>query len=219
MSIITMATSKGGAGKTTVAQVLLGALASRGYHVAAIDADFNHTLSNWARTFAAYPIDVQTELDETKIVPLAAELEAGRDAVVIDTAGAAAQATVFAIGCADLVIVPIQLSSSDVVEAIKTIRLVRSASEMTRREILARVLFTDYQPNTNIAAHTEREVKRYGLPTMRSKLHRLVAFKEMTFTGEVPAAGAAGAQVEELLGELGELGILGAPEEPMLTGT
>jgi cellulose biosynthesis protein BcsQ len=41
------------------------------------------------------------------------------DLVVIDTAGAASQATIFAIGCADLVLVPIAPSSADIVEAIK----------------------------------------------------------------------------------------------------
>ena len=101
MSIITMATSKGGAGKTTVAQALLGTLARHGHRVAAIDADFNHTLSSWVSTFAAYPIDARAELDETRIVPLAAELEEKHELVVIDTAGAATQATVFAIGTAD----------------------------------------------------------------------------------------------------------------------
>ena len=89
MSIITIATSKGGAGKTTLAQVILGTLAGRGHQVAAIDADYNHTLADWVRTFASYPIDMHHELDETKIVPLAGELEEKNDLVVIDTAGAA----------------------------------------------------------------------------------------------------------------------------------
>jgi chromosome partitioning protein len=208
MSIITMATSKGGAGKTTVAQALLGTVARHGHRVAAIDADFNHTLSRWVSTFATYPIDARAELDETRIVPLAAELEEKHDLVVIDTAGAATQATVFAIGTADLVLVPIQLSSSDIVEAIKTVRLVKSASEMTRRNIPARVIFTDYQPNTNIATHTEEEVRRYELLALDTKLNRLVAFKEMTFTGEVPHGGTAGVQVNMLLKELKALGAL-----------
>ena len=121
VSVIAVASSKGGAGKTTVAEVLLGALAERGATVAAIDADFNQTLSKWVQTFSSYPITATVEIDETKIVPLAGELADRHDVVVIDTAGAATQATVFAIGCADLVIVPVQLSSSDVVEAIKTV--------------------------------------------------------------------------------------------------
>ena len=208
VSIVAVASSKGGAGKTTVAEVLLGALAERGATVAAIDADFNQTLSKWVQTFSSYPITATVEIDETKIVPLAGKLADQHDVVVIDTAGAATQATVFAIGCADLVIVPVQLSSSDVVEAIKTVGLVKSAAEMTRQNIPARVLLTDYQPNTNIANHIEAEIKRYGLPMFNAKLNRLVAFKEMTFTGDVPASGRAGEQVEKLIQELKALGVL-----------
>ena len=133
MSIITVATSKGGAGKTTIAAAILGALAEREYHVAALDADLNRTLCNWIEVFARYPITAKAELDETRIVSLAGELEETHDLVVIDTAGASMQATVFAIGCADLVLVPIQLSSSDVVEAIKTVKLVESASGNPKR--------------------------------------------------------------------------------------
>ena len=98
-------------------------------------------------------------MDETKLVPTAGLLEEEHDLVVIDTAGTRTQATVFAIGCADLVLIPIQVSSSDVIEAIKTVRLVESASQMTKRTIPARVVFTDFQPNTNVTEHTESEVK------------------------------------------------------------
>jgi len=208
MSIITVATSKGGAGKTTIAQVILGTLAERGYNVAAIDSDLNSTLATWVESFTNYPINVHAELDETKIVPLAGELEKTNDLVLIDTAGAAAQATVFAIGCADLVIIPIQLSSADIVEALKTLKLVQSASKMTRRDIPARVCFTDFQPNTNIAEHAERELEKYELPAMKAKLNRLVAFKEMTFTGVVPSTGTARAQIDVLLEEIKSLGAM-----------
>ncbi len=208
MSIITIATSKGGAGKTTVAQVIAGAACERGLSVGAIDADYNHSLSDWVRTFKTYPIDVHHELDETNIVPLAGELEDKHDLVVIDTAGAAMQATVFAIGCADLVLVPAQLSSADVVEAVKTIRLVESAAKMTKREILARVILTDYQPYTNIAAHTESELTAAGVPVMKTKLRHLVGFKEMTFNGSVPGYGGAGQHVLKLMSELTAMGII-----------
>ncbi len=208
MSIITCATSKGGCGKTTVAQVLLGGLHARGYQVAGIDADYNQTLANWVESIAGLPVSVIREIDETNIVPTAAELEEKNQAVIIDTAGAATQATVFAVGCADLVLIPIQTSSSDVVEAIKTVRLVESAAKMTKRKIKHRVIFTDYQPHTNVTSHVEREVGRYKLPAMAARLNRLVAFKEMTFTGDVPRTGSAGEQVGSLFEELKKLGAL-----------
>ena len=207
MSIITIATSKGGAGKTTLAEILCGAACSEGLRVGAIDADYNHSLSDWVKTFSVYPIDIHHELDEGAIVPLADRLEQASDLVVIDTAGAAMQATVFSIGCADLVLIPVQLSSADVVEAVKTMRLVESASAMTKRDIPARIVLTDYQPATNIAAHTESELARSDVPVLQTKLKRLVGFKEMTFSGEVPMIGAAGEVVRWLVSDLADLGV------------
>lgn len=208
MSIITIATSKGGAGKTTLAQLLAGSIARRGHRVAAIDADYNHSLADWASTFSPAGITIRHELDEKKIIPLAQELSENHDLLVIDTAGAATQATVFAIGCADLVLIPCQLSSADVVEAVKTKQLVDSAAAMTKSEILARAVLTDYQPRTVIAGHVEAELAACDLECMSTRLHRLVAFKEMTFTGDIPTDGTAGAQVAALIDDVATLGAL-----------
>lgn len=208
MSIITIATSKGGAGKTTLAQVIISTIARRGFKVAAIDADYNHSLADWVNTFRPEGVTVETELNETKIIPLAERLAETHDLLVIDTAGAAMQATVFAIGCADLVLIPCQLSSSDVVEASKTQQLITSAAAMTRQTILSRVVLTDYQAKTVVAGHVERELVACGLQSLEAKLHRLVAYKEMTFTGDVPGEGAAATQVAALIEEIAALGVL-----------
>jgi chromosome partitioning protein len=206
MSIITIATSKGGAGKTTIARLILGRLALDGMPVAAVDADLNHTLTDWVRAASKHPIAVEHELDETRIVPLVESLHEAHDVVVIDTAGAATQATIFAIGCADLVLVPCQASSADIVEAIKTMNLIKSASLMMKRSVTARVVLTGYQPNTNISTHVEGEIAKANLPLMRTRLNRLVAFQEMSFTGIVPTSGIAGVQCANFIDEIASLG-------------
>jgi chromosome partitioning protein len=210
MSVITIATTKGGAGKTTLARLILARAPLSGLTAAAIDADLNHTLTDWVSTVAKSPITIRHEVDETKIVPLVAGLHESHDVVVIDTAGAASQATIFAIGCADLVLVPIAPSSADIVEAIKTVNLIKSAAQMMRREVVARVVLTAVQPGTNIAEHVEKEVAKAGLPTLRTRLHRLVAFQEMSFTGIPPTSGHAGFQCSNFLDDLEALG--GLPE-------
>lgn len=214
MSIITVATTKGGAGKTTLVRLILARLAMSGLKVAAVDADFNHTLTDWVTTAAKHPMTIRHELDETKIVPLVGELHNSHDVVLIDTAGAASQATIFALGCADLVLVPISPSSADIVEGIKTINLIKSASMMLKREVVARVVLTAVQPGTNIAEHVENEVVKANLPVLKTRLHRLVAFQEMSFTGIAPTSGAAGHQVSNFLDDLADLG--GLPDSMKL---
>ncbi len=214
MSILTIATTKGGAGKTTLARLILGRSALSGLKAAALDADFNHTLTDWVSTAAKSPMTVRHELDETKIVPLVSELHETHDVVVVDTAGAASQATIFAIGCADLVLVPVAPSSADIVEAIKTVNLIRSAAQMMRKEIPTRVVLTAVQPGTNIADHIEKEIAKAKLPLLNTRLHRLVAFQEMSFTGIPPTSGLAGIQCSNFLYDLEALG--GLPETTKL---
>ena len=99
MSIITMATTKGGAGKTTVAQMILGSVHQLGYSIGVVDTDENQTLSNWLNTTSSMAIDCKVVLEEAKVADQAQELSRKHDLVIIDTPGAQSQATVFAIGC------------------------------------------------------------------------------------------------------------------------
>lgn len=214
MSIITVATTKGGAGKTTLARLILSRASLSGLKAAAVDVDYNHTLTDWVTTVAKHPVDVHHELDETKIVPLVMELQETYDIVVVDTAGAASQSTIFAIGCADLILVPIAPSSADIVEGIKTVNLINSAAKVIRREIPTRVVLTAVQPGTNIAEHVEKEVAKANLPVLNTRLHRLVAFQEMSFTGIPPTTGLAGVQCSNFLADIEALG--GLPETTKL---
>lgn len=208
MSIITMATTKGGAGKTTVAQMILGAVHNFGYSVGVVDTDVNKTLSCWLDNNTSMAIDCVAVSDEDKIVSTAKKMERKHDLVIIDTAGVRNQATIFAIGCADLVLIPVQLSNSDAIEAIKTHRLVASTSAMVNREIEARVVYTDYTPKTNIAKQVRKKIRKHELSVMKTRLHHLVAYKELTFTGKVPKKGTAGAQGQLLVQEISDLGYL-----------
>jgi chromosome partitioning protein len=213
MSIITTATTKGGAGKTTVAQMIIGAVDKLGYSIAVVDTDENQTLSNWLNHTTDMKIENRLVLEESKVVEVAQELNREHDLVIIDTPGAQSQATVFAIGCADLVIVPLQLSKADVTQAEKTYRLVQSTANLTGREIPTRLLFTDYTPKTKVAKKVRTKVKEMGLPTFKTRLHHLVAYKELTFSGKVPHKGTAGAQGQLLVQEIADLGLMGFLQE------
>ena len=208
-----MATTKGGAGKTTLAQMIIGTAYDFGFSVGAIDGDVNGTLSDWLARSDGLDVECRRVRDESQMVATANALRGRNDLVVIDTAGAPSQATLFAIGCSDLVLIPVQLSNGDVVEAAKTYNVVQSAGEMVEREIPGRIVFTDYTPKTNVAKRVRKHVKNKGLPTMRTRLHHLVAFKELTFSGKVPKKGTAAAQGQLLVDEIIDMGCLSVARE------
>ncbi len=216
MSIITMATSKGGAGKTTLAQLIVGAVHNFGYTVGVIDTDENGTLHSWLTDNNNMAIESKNITDETKIVAEAKKLDRKYNMVVVDTAGVRSQATIFAMGCADLVLIPVQMSKADVVEAVKTYKLVRSAGAMAEKIIPARVVFTDYTPKTNVGKQVRKRVAKHELPTMKTRLHHLVAYKEQTFSGKVAKKGRAGAQAQLLVQEMAEQNFLPFMREPDL---
>ena len=137
----------------------------------------------------------------------AERMEGENDVVVIDTAGARNQAVLYAIGVADLVPIPVQLSSANVIEAVNTYRTVESASKLMKRDVPGSVVFTGSAPKTNIAKHIKKEVKSVGLKAMKTRLNRLVAFQELSY-GEVPRTGIAGGQAQVLLNEIRKMGVL-----------
>jgi len=208
MSIITMATTKGGAGKTTLAQLIIGAVHNFGYTVGVIDTDANGTLDNWLTDNNNMAIESKHITDETKVVSEAKKMDRKYDLVVVDTAGVRSQATIFALGCADLVLIPVQMSKADVIEAVKTYKLVRSAGAIAEKIIPARVVFTDYTPKTNVGKQVRKKVSKHELPTMKTRLHHLVAYKEQTFSGKIAKKGTAGAQAQLLVQEMCEQGFL-----------
>jgi chromosome partitioning protein len=209
MSIITLATTKGGAGKTTIAQVLVRAVHDLGYSVGVIDGDVNATMSDWIASTEKLDVECHRVLEDSRIVPTANELNRRHDLVVIDTAGAPSQASVFAIGCSDLVLIPVQLSNGDVTEALKTYQVLSSAAQLVQRHIEGRVIFTDYTPKTKVAKRVRKQIRKAELPSMETRLHRLVAFKELTFNGSMPKKGTAMEQSQALVEELRSLGVLG----------
>jgi chromosome partitioning protein len=68
MMIITIASSKGGPGKTTLTELLVGSLAAAGIKVAALDADPTGGLSRWAsRLYEGPAFTYHHEADEARL--------------------------------------------------------------------------------------------------------------------------------------------------------
>jgi chromosome partitioning protein len=205
MSVLTIASSKGGPGKTTICQLLAGGLASE-LRLVLLDADPSQALSRWAE--AAYegaPFETVAEPEETRLAHLIAAKAETADLVIVDTAGFGNRAASVAMTSADAVIVPTLSGEADVTEAEKTMRLIDGLARAARREIPARVLLNRVR-KTTLARHAAAEVISAGLAQLATTLSDLVAFGEMTYSGRVPTVGSAGAEAAALIAELRDLG-------------
>ena len=205
MSVLTIASSKGGPGKTTLCQVLAGSLAGV-CRLVVLDADPTQALSRWAGSaYEGEAFEAIAEPDETRLAHLIAARADTADLVLVDTAGFGNRAATVAMTSADAVLIPTLAGEADVTEAEKTMRLVGGLARAARREIPARVMFNRVR-RTSLAKHADAEVEQAKLARLNASLSDLVAYGELSYSGKVPTSGTAGSEVMALLAELRELG-------------
>lgn len=206
MGIITIASSKGGPGKTTLAQILVGSLAADGAKVAALDADPTGGFSRWAsQLYEGPPFVCHHEADEARLAHLIHRTAAEADVVVVDTAGFGNRAATVAMTAADAVLIPMVPGEGDVTEATRTVELVAGVASAARREIPARVLLNRMRVATALSRHAVAEAA--ALPKLKATLSELVGYGEMGFSGRMPT-GKAATEIAALLAELRTLGWL-----------
>lgn len=209
--VLTVASTKGGAGKTTIVMALAGTLAAEGLRVAVVDADPNRAYASWAETaYEGVPVAVRAEADEARLAAAIDELAPTTDLVLVDTAGFGNRAALLAVAAADAVLVPCTPSRADVEQAAKTLQLVEGAARAARRAIPARVVPSRLKHATAVSRHAVGELDAAALPRTDAGIGDRVAFAEMTFSGRVPATGDAGQEIAALVAELRRFGWLPA---------
>ncbi len=204
--ILTVATSKGGAGKSTLVTILSGNLTSLGYRVAVIDADPNACYSQWHRFYEGLPIDCSCEIRHEEIVDHAQGLANSHDVVLIDTAGFGNTTAAFAAGTADLVLIPVMPDRASAVEAMRTARQVQAFGKASRREIPLRIVRSRWNHRGLVERAVEADLAGAGLPLMRQHLSDLSEFGKLTLSGRVPVTGRVGDQAKKLIDEIKALG-------------
>ena len=204
MSVLTVASSKGGPGKSTICELLAGALAGS-CNLVALDADPTQAFSRWAlETYEGPAFRTIAETDEARLAHLIAEQAELADLVLVDTAGFGNRAATVAMTSADAVMIPALAGEADITEAEKTARLVEGLARAARREIPARVLFNRVR-KTTLARHASSELERAKLIRLKTSLSDLVAYGELSYSGKIPTTGTAGKEVAELVAELRKL--------------
>jgi chromosome partitioning protein len=204
-SIIVVASSKGGVGKTSISITLAVNLADAGYQVAAVDADRNQALATWHKT-ATPDLPCSSCISHDEIVGHVMHQAEAADVVIVDTAGFENQTAVFAIGAADLVLIPVMADRNSVIEAGKTARQVVSVGQIARRSIPLRVILSRWNPRGIAERATLEDIEAMQLPRLLQHVPDLSAFKKATFGGDVPRREPPIVRIIEELRGLGAIG-------------
>ena len=209
MPVITLASGKGGVGKTLVVISLGASLAAEGADVAILDADPNKGAHRWAtETYGDGKLAAYAEAETERLAELVPQLADRHEVLIADTAGFGNRSTVICIGAADGVLVPATPGEGDIVEAQKMVAFVHATGRTIRRDIQARVLANRLRRGTTLSRHLLSQIEALGLPRLDTTLSEAVAYGEMGFLPTLPATGQAAAEVAALVAELRALGWL-----------
>jgi chromosome partitioning protein len=147
MPTLVMCSPKGGVGKTTSAVLMALSLAQGGTSVTLIDGDPNQPIARWAsKTDLPDGLQVRTQANQDNIQSLIEEAASATAFVIVDTEGTAGLMVSYAISEADIVIIPVQGSQLDAVQARRAIELVKATSKQVRRQIDHVILKTKINP-------------------------------------------------------------------------
>jgi chromosome partitioning protein len=203
MAVITLASGKGGVGKT-LAVISLGALlAAEGADVAVLDADPNKGAHRWAtQTYGGGKLAAYAEADTERLAELVPQLADRHGILIADTAGFGNRSTVICIGAADGVLVPATPGEGDIVEAQKMVAFVQATGRTIRRDIEVRVLANRIRRGTTLSRHLLAQLEALELPRLDTTLSEAVAYGELGFLPHLPATGQAAVEIAALVAEL-----------------
>jgi chromosome partitioning protein len=181
MPTIAFISPKGGVGKTTAATILASQLARKS-PVVLIDADPNRPIARWAsRGKPPALLRIISDTTQDNIIDQIETASGEVPFVIVDCEGTASLSVSYAIGAADLVIVPTQGSQLDANEAAKALTLIKNQEKQSRRRIAHGVLFT----RTNAAMtprtlkHVREEFQKHGILMFDTQLNEREAFRAL----------------------------------------
>ena len=207
--VITLATSKGGVGKSSLGRSLAAHWFSVGHKPALIDADPQRTLANRydpKGRMGSVPIVAEPEERVSETIE---ELRWQHAPVIVDTAGFRNRTTIGALVATDLAIIPLKPAVEDVDAAIATYDLIREINETDEREgrpIKVSMVLTMTMRGTVIARHVREQLDSAGYPLLKAEMLNRVAYPEAGIEGLSPSItdpdGAAARDIAAIAQEL-----------------
>ena len=184
MAIISIATTKGGSGKTTTAFCLADHWRRAGLNVACLDTDPAKSLTSWLEVMGR-PFLCRF-VDEDDILDAASEAEAGADVVVIDVAGTLSRGMSYALSVSSGVLIPCKPDLKDIVACGRTKLLVDNAIKQRRRinsdeNIPHAVLLTQTNRRANVTVTSRDQLALVQAPVLLADIPMRTAYQQASF--------------------------------------
>lgn len=195
MPIITVASPKGGAGKSTASVILGTELAYAGADVTILDCDPNQSITIWSDRSKIPPrIQVMSNVGESEIVRTLKRLDADGRIVIVDLEGVASRLVSRAISQADLVLTPMRATTLDATIGVRALALIEEEEEALGRKIRHAVVFTMTRAIKS-KQHTaiEASLRGQGVDVIKPPLMERAAFSALfEFGGDLRTLPAQG---------------------------
>jgi chromosome partitioning protein len=211
--VITLATSKGGVGKSSLGRSLAAHWFTVGHRPALIDADPQRTLANRYDPdgrMGGVPVVAEPEARVGEVIE---ELRRRHVPVIVDIAGFRNRTTIGALVATDIAVIPLKPAVEDVDAAIATYDLIREINETDERQgrpIKVAMILTMTMRGTVIARHVRDQLTEAGYPLLKAEMMNRVAYPEAGIEGLSPSItdpdGAAARDINAIAQELMKLG-------------
>jgi chromosome partitioning protein len=212
-SIITVATMKGGSGKSTLVSCLAVHWHLSGRRPAIIDADPQRSIARLAAREKGLGGIRVVEDSRDEVWQTAQDLAADFDPVIIDTPGFHSQPTLACLGVTDFALIPVKASPFDVDRMLDTLNILINGVSGRRPDF--RCVLTQTTRDSVIAKHIRSELIEAGFPVLDSELRNRVAYAEAALWGATPnlvdRAGPAARDIAAIADEVDYI-LRGMPE-------
>jgi len=199
--VITIAQQKGGAGKTTVAAHLAVALAQKGNRVAILDIDPQGSLSHWhaireKRFGEGYTGLTHMSVSGWRVASEVSRMRKQCDFIIIDSPPHTETEARTAIRAADLIIIPVQPSPTDLWATKPTLELAKA------EKVPVKVLLNRVPANSKLAVKIADELDCLAETTLGNRVVFASSLLEGRAATEVDPNSAAAGEIKALVKEV-----------------
>lgn len=203
--IVAVVNQKGGAGKTTLALNLAGAMAETGKRVLLIDADPQATAQDWASIRGDSPPFSVIGLSKPVLHRDLPRLAADYDHVIIDGAPRNYEVARSAIAAADVVLIPVQPSGADFWASRETVNLVKESRSFKEKQISVFVVSRKIG-RTTLSRDIAAALADFELPILSGNTTQRIIYADAMTAGktviEQQPAGPAAEEIRAILKEI-----------------